>query len=198
MGSNPNGVPWWCNCTREIYFAIAVAGIVVTWSSPDTMKNTSTINGTENKQVAVKLAKLNEQIAALQQQRAGLSEPLKLHYAELRKQLADTETQIRDLDATGKPAPLTPRAVDKIREIIAANGAPMTEAEILKAVSTSRISARALSASSRRSLSSNTIVVNCSLVMRQCRLPPPVRATRQRVYTAVLALVILLPMWGGK
>jgi len=98
------------------------------------MKNTSKTNGTENKQVAVTLAKINEQIATLQQQRAGLSEPLKLHYAELRKQLADTETQIRDLDATWKPAPLTPRASDKIRDIIAANGAPMTEAEILKAV----------------------------------------------------------------
>ena len=98
------------------------------------MKHTSKTNGTENKQVAVTLAKLNEQIATLQLQRAGLSEPLKLHYSELRKQLADTETQIRDLDPAWKPAPLTPRAVDKIRDIIVANGAPMTEAEILKAV----------------------------------------------------------------
>ncbi len=98
------------------------------------MNKTSKTNGTENKQVAVKLAKINEQIATLQQQRAGLSEPLKLHYAELRKQLADTETQISDLDPAWKPAPLKPRAVDKIREIIVANGAPMGEAEILKAV----------------------------------------------------------------
>ena len=97
------------------------------------MKNTSKTNGTENKQVAVKLAKINEQIATLQQQRAGLSEPLKLHYAELRKQLADTETQIRDLDATWKPAPLKPKAQDKIREIVAANGGPMTETEIFAA-----------------------------------------------------------------
>ena len=98
------------------------------------MNKTSKTNGTENKQVAVKLAKINEQIATLQQQRAGLSEPLKLHYAELRKQLADTEAQICDLDPTWKPEPLKPRAVDKIREIITANGTPMTEAEILKAV----------------------------------------------------------------
>jgi hypothetical protein len=98
------------------------------------MLKTSKTNGTENKQAAVTLAKLNEQIATLQLQRAGLSDPLKLHYAELRKQLADTETQIHDLDPSWKPAPLTPRAVDKLRDIIAANGAPMTEAEILKAV----------------------------------------------------------------
>ena len=98
------------------------------------MKNTSKTNGTENKQVAVKLAKINEQIATLQQQRAGLSEPLKLHYAAIAKELTDTANQIRDLDPSWRPASLTPRAVDKIREIIAANGAPMGEAEILKVV----------------------------------------------------------------
>jgi hypothetical protein len=98
------------------------------------MKNTSKTRGTESKQVALKLAKINEKIATLQQQRAGLSEPLKLHYAEIAKELTDTASQIKDLDPSWKPAPLVPRAVDKIREIIAANGTPMTEAEILKAV----------------------------------------------------------------
>ena len=98
------------------------------------MKNTSKTNGTENKQVAVTLAKINEQIATLQQQRAGLSEPLKLHYAELRKQLADTETQIRDLDGDWKPEPMKAKAVTEITEILTAHGAPMTEAEILKEI----------------------------------------------------------------
>jgi hypothetical protein len=98
------------------------------------MKHTSKTNGTENKQVAVTLAKLNEQIATLQQQRAGLSEPLKIHFSELRKQLADTETQIRDLDPAWKPAPLKPKAQDKIKELVAANGGPLTETEIFKAV----------------------------------------------------------------
>ena len=98
------------------------------------MNNTSKTIGTENKQVAVKLAKINDQIATLQQQRAGLSEPLKLHYAELRKQLAETETQIHDLDLSWKAEPLKPKAVAKITEILTAHVAPMTEAEILKAV----------------------------------------------------------------
>jgi uncharacterized coiled-coil DUF342 family protein len=98
------------------------------------MNKTSKTNGTENKQVAVKLAKINEQIATLQQQRAGLAEPLKLHYAELRKQLADTETQIRDLDGDWKPEPMKAKAVTKITEILTAHGAPMTEAEILKEI----------------------------------------------------------------
>jgi len=97
------------------------------------MKNTSKTNGTENKQVAVKLAKINEQIATLQQQRAGLSEPLKLHYAELRKQLADTEAQICDLDPTWKPEPQKPKAVAKITEILTAHGA-LTADEIVAAV----------------------------------------------------------------
>ena len=98
------------------------------------MKNTSKNIGTENKQVAVTLAKINEQIATLQQQRAGLAEPLKLHYAELRKQLADTETQIRDLDGDWKPEPMKAKAVTEITEILTAHGAPMTEAEILKEI----------------------------------------------------------------
>jgi hypothetical protein len=98
------------------------------------MKNTSKNTGTENKQVAVTLAKINEQIATLQQQRAGLAEPLKIHYADLRKQLADTETQIRDLDPLWKPASLRPKADAKIVEILSANEKPMTVEEILAAV----------------------------------------------------------------
>ena len=98
------------------------------------MNKTSKTNGTENKQVAVKLAHINEQIATLQQQRAGLAEPLKLHYAELRKQLADTETQIRDLDGDWKPEPMKAKAVTKITEILTAHGAPMTAEEIVKEV----------------------------------------------------------------
>jgi hypothetical protein len=112
---------------------ILVASFAVLVSGPDTMKNTSKTNGTENKQVAVKLAKIDEQIATLQQQRAGLSEPLKLHYAELRKQLAETETQIRDLDPAWKPEPLKPKAVAKIVEILTAHGA-LTAEEIIKKV----------------------------------------------------------------
>ena len=84
--------------------------------------------------MAVTLAKINEQIATLQQQRASLAEPLKLHYAELRKQLGDTETQIRDLDPSWKPASLKPKADTKILEILTASERPMTAEEILAAV----------------------------------------------------------------
>jgi hypothetical protein len=99
------------------------------------MKNTSSKNtGTENKQVAVTLAKINEQIATLQQERAGLAEPLKLHYADLRKELAETETQIRDLDPSWKAQSLKPKADAKITEILTANEHPMTAEEIIQAV----------------------------------------------------------------
>jgi len=98
------------------------------------MKNTSKTTGTENKQVAVTLAKINEQIATLQTQRAGLAEPLKTHWADLRKQLAETETQIRDLDPSWKPASLRPKADARIVEILTANEKPMSVDEIVKAV----------------------------------------------------------------
>src|SRR6516162_8390432 len=98
------------------------------------MKNTSKTMGTENKQVAVTLAKINEQIATLQTKRAGLAEPLKLHYADLRTQLAETETQIRELDPAWKPASLKPKAEARIVEILTANEEPMTADEIVKAV----------------------------------------------------------------
>lgn len=81
------------------------------------------------------LADINAKIVELQQQRIGLAQPLKDRYAELRGELLETETQIRDLDPTWKPAPLKPRADEKIREIIIANGdKPMSAEEIVKAV----------------------------------------------------------------
>ena len=98
------------------------------------MKNTSNKTGTENKQVTATLAKINEQIEALNQERAGLAEPLKLHYADLRTQLAETETQIRELDPSWKPASLKPKADAKIVEILTANEKPMTVDEIVLAV----------------------------------------------------------------
>ena len=94
------------------------------------MKNTSKTMGTENKQVAVTLAKINEQIATLQTKRAGLAEPLKLHYADLRTQLAETETQLRELDPAWKPASLKPKAEARIVEILTANEEPMTADEM--------------------------------------------------------------------
>jgi hypothetical protein len=99
------------------------------------MKNTSKNIGTENnKHVAATLAKINDQIAALNQERAGLAEPLKLHYADLRTQLTETETQIRDLDPSWKPNSLRPKADAKITEILTANERPMTVDEIVQAV----------------------------------------------------------------
>jgi hypothetical protein len=99
------------------------------------MKNTQKNIGTENnKHVAATLAKINDQIAALNQERAGLAEPLKLHYADLRTQLAETETQIRELDPSWKPASLRPKADAKIVEILTTNEKPMTMDEIVQAV----------------------------------------------------------------
>jgi uncharacterized protein YukE len=96
---------------------------------------TGTRNKTGNRNTAqAALADINAKIVELQQQRIGLAQPLKDRYAELRGELAETEKQIRDLDPTWKPAPLKPKAQDKIREIIVANGRPMTETEIFAAV----------------------------------------------------------------
>ena len=98
------------------------------------MNKTSKTNGTENKQVAVKLAKINEQIATLQQQRGGPLRAVETTLRRIAEAVGRYRNSNRDLDPAWKPAPLKPRAVDKIREIIVANGAPMGEAEILKAV----------------------------------------------------------------
>ncbi len=94
---------------------------------------TETRNKTGNRNTAqAALADINAKIVELQQQRIGLAQPLKDRYAELRGELLETETQIRDLDPTWKPAPLKPRADEKIREIITANGGPMSAEEIIK------------------------------------------------------------------
>jgi hypothetical protein len=97
------------------------------------MKNTKNKTGNGNNATAA-LAKINTQIEALNQQRIGLAQPLKDRYMEMRGELVTLETEIRDLDAGWKPAPLKPRADDKIREIITAHGKPMTADEIVKAV----------------------------------------------------------------
>lgn len=96
---------------------------------------TDTRNKTGNGNTATAaLARINNQIAELQQQRVALAEPLKTRYAEMRGELSALETEIRSLDAGWKPAPLKPRADDKIREIITEHGKPMTTDEIVKAV----------------------------------------------------------------
>ena len=97
---------------------------------------TETRNKTGNRNTAqAALADINAKIVELQQQRIGLAQPLKDRYAELRGELLETERQIKGLDETWKPAPLKPRADEKIREIIIANGGkPMTADEIVAAV----------------------------------------------------------------
>jgi hypothetical protein len=52
----------------------------------------------------------------------------------MRGELSALETEIRSLDAGWKPAPLKPRADDKIRELITEHGKPMSADEIVKAV----------------------------------------------------------------
>ena len=96
---------------------------------------TETRNKTGNgNNATAALAKINAQIEALKQQRVGLAQPLKDRYAELRGELLTLETEIRGLDPAWKPASLRPKADDKIREILTANGKPMTTDEIVKAV----------------------------------------------------------------
>jgi hypothetical protein len=97
------------------------------------MKNASKQKAGNNNAAAT-LANINDQIEALKQQRIGLAEPLKNRYAELRTELLDTETQIRELDPLWKSASLRVKADDKIREVIEANGGSMTEPEITAAI----------------------------------------------------------------
>ena len=67
-------------------------------------------------------------------QRVTLAEPLKARYSELRKELNDVETEIRQLDPVWKPEPMKPKAETKIAEILTAHGAPMATEEIIQAV----------------------------------------------------------------
>lgn len=96
------------------------------------MKNTTNKTGQNN--AAATLAQLNAQIEALKMKRIGLAEPLKARYSELRAELLETETQIRDLDETWRPASLKPKADTKIVEILTASEKPMTTDEIVSAV----------------------------------------------------------------
>lgn len=88
--------------------------------------------GTKSAQSA--LADINAKITELQQQRVALAEPLKSRYAEIRKDLADVETEIRSLDTNWRPEPMKPKAETKIAEIITAHGSPMAADEIIHAV----------------------------------------------------------------
>jgi DNA repair exonuclease SbcCD ATPase subunit len=100
-----------------------------------TMKTTDTKNKTGNgtKTATAQLADLNAQIEALKQQKTSLAEPMKARHAELRSELLQVETEIRELDSSWKPASLRPKAEEKISEFITANG-PMTVEAIVQAV----------------------------------------------------------------
>jgi hypothetical protein len=87
---------------------------------------------TETKNATAQLADLNAQIEALKQQKTSLAEPMKARHAELRSELLQVETEIRELDSSWKPASLRPKAEDKITEILAKG--PMTIEEISQAV----------------------------------------------------------------
>jgi hypothetical protein len=96
------------------------------------MKNDIKKTGTKTATAA--LAEINAQIEELKQQRIGLSGPLKIRYAELRKELADMATEISSLDSNWRPEPMKPKAESKIAEVITAHGSPMTADEIVQAV----------------------------------------------------------------
>lgn len=97
------------------------------------MKTSTSKNKTGNNAQAT-LADLNEKIEALKRQRVALADPLKARYGELKTELTDLEREIKDLDETWKPSSLKPKAHDKIRDIIAAKGQPMTAEEVVAAV----------------------------------------------------------------
>ena len=59
---------------------------------------------------------------------------MKGRWVELRGELAEMETQIRELDPSWKPASLRPKADDKIMEVLIANGQPMTVEQICEAM----------------------------------------------------------------
>lgn len=97
-----------------------------------TESKNKTGNGPKNATAA--LADINAQIAELHQKRIALAEPMKSRYAELRKELADMVTEIKNLDADWSPEPMKPKAEAKIAEVITAHGSPMTADEIVAAV----------------------------------------------------------------
>lgn len=80
------------------------------------------------------LARINNQIEALNQQRVALAQPLKNRFLEMRGELVALETEIRGLDADWKPEPMKPKAETKIAELLTANEQPMGVEEIVKAV----------------------------------------------------------------
>ena len=89
---------------------------------------------TGTKTATVQLAELNRQIEQLKQQKTSLAEPMKARHAELRSELLQVETEIRELDPSWKPVSLRPKADDKITEILTANREPMTVEAIVQAV----------------------------------------------------------------
>ena len=95
--------------------------------------NTQNKTGNRNNATAA-LARINSEIEKLNQQRIGLSEPLKNRFKEMTAELETLSGQIRELDSTWKPSSLKPKADAKIVEIIAASGKPMDEAAIIAAV----------------------------------------------------------------
>jgi hypothetical protein len=96
------------------------------------MKNDTKKTGT--KDATAQLADLNAQIETLKQQKTSLAEPMKARHAELRSELLQVETEIRELDSSWKPASLRPKADEKIVEVITASGSPMTVEAIVQAV----------------------------------------------------------------
>jgi hypothetical protein len=89
---------------------------------------------TETKNATAQLADLNAQIEALKQQKTSLAEPLKARHGELRSELLQVETEIRELDPSWKPASVRQKPEEKIAEVITAHGSPMTIEEIGQAV----------------------------------------------------------------
>jgi hypothetical protein len=100
-----------------------------------TMKTTDTKNktGNDTKTATAQLLELNRQIEALKQQKTSLAEPMKARHAELRSELLQVETEIRELDPSWKPAGRQ-KPEEKIAEVITAHGTPMTIEEISQAV----------------------------------------------------------------
>lgn len=98
------------------------------------MKNTSKNKTGNGNNATAALAKINAEIAALNQQRVALAEPLKSRYTEMRGELVALETEIHSLDGDWTPQPMKPKAETKIAEIITAHGSPMTADEIVAAV----------------------------------------------------------------